>query len=192
VGVLLATHPGSAAAVVAHAHAPPDAAEAATGSCAITAPAALTSDTTHPSMSLTLSCNARPAFAPPLSHTSLPVAPTVSATEAMAVGAASCTASQGAVSQAQLLQPPMLPCPCQPFQVDVSPLMASCARESASATLKGRHDEMQLGELTIVLLAEAEAPALDSAALAPCGVSAASSSTTGIMLIQERPGQDAE
>ena len=77
-----------------------------TGMVASVAPPAPMSTTLHPLMSAMLSSSARPAFTAPLSHTSLPVAPTVMPTLAMPVGAGRVTVSQGAVLQEQEAQPP--------------------------------------------------------------------------------------
>lgn len=143
-------------------------------------------------MSATLSSKARPAFTEPLSQTSLPVAPTVTFTMAKGVGIPSVTLSQGAVVQGQALHPPLYPTPLHPSHVFVAPLMASCAPDTISEGLEAMQLDKQLLDPVNVLSAVAVAPAESRATLAPLGFKAENSRITGIMLIQERPGQEEE
>ncbi len=77
-----------------------------TGMLATVVPLASTSVTLQPSIAAMLSNSARSALTPPWSHTSLPVAPTVTLTIATPVGTGRVTVSHGLVVQRQEAQPP--------------------------------------------------------------------------------------
>jgi len=70
--------------------------------------------------------------------------------------------------------------------------MASCAFDTMSEGLEAMQLNKQLLDSADTLSAVAEAPAESRAAFKPLGVKAENSRTTGIMLIQERPGQEEE